>query len=65
MSLHQHQEILFALFAYALCCPVLAGGDSPAQLGQKFEYPSIAAEIAELVNHVVDCWNECFGLENK
>jgi glutamate-ammonia-ligase adenylyltransferase len=23
-----------------------------------------AAEIAELVNHVVDCWNDCFGLEN-
>jgi len=22
------------------------------------------AEIAEHVNHVVDCWNECFGLEN-
>jgi glutamate-ammonia-ligase adenylyltransferase len=23
-----------------------------------------AAEIVEHVNHVVDCWNECFGLEN-
>ena len=23
-----------------------------------------ATEIAELVNHVVVCWNECFGLEN-
>jgi glutamate-ammonia-ligase adenylyltransferase len=22
------------------------------------------AEIAEHMNHVVDCWNECFGLEN-
>jgi glutamate-ammonia-ligase adenylyltransferase len=23
-----------------------------------------AAEITEYVNHVVNCWNECFGLEN-